>query len=71
MKRKWGLGSWCVGGGLATFFSGGQVVAEIVCLSDMGLRVFYRGKLLREKPYATIGNAKLAAERALRKERSQ
>lgn len=67
MKRKWGLGCWSVGGNVWSLYSAGQIVSEIVRLSD-GFRTFFRGKLVREKPYTNIGNARLAAERALRKE---
>lgn len=66
MRRTWGIGSWTVGGGIWHLYSDGQLVSEIVRLND-GFRAFFRGKLMREKPYTNIGNAKLAAERALMK----
>jgi len=69
VRRKWGLGSWSCGGGTWCLHSKGQLVSEIVRLSD-GFRTFVRGKLVREKPYTTIGFARLAAELVLRKELS-
>lgn len=69
MRRNWGLGSW--GWSSAPYnllASKGETVAEIVRLQD-GYRTFFRGKLVREKPYKTLGVARLAAELALRKER--
>lgn len=65
MRRTWGLGCWSVGGGTWCLYSKGELVGEIVRL-NAGFFAFFRGSLLRVKPYATIGNARLAVERTLR-----
>ena len=67
MRRKWGLGCWSIGGGTWFLHAKGQLVGEIVRLSG-GFFAFFRGTLVRVKPYATIGNARLAVERVLQKE---
>ena len=69
MKRKWGVGCW--GQSSCSYMSCaslGETVAEAVCLTG-GWYVFFRGTLLREKPYASRGRAMLAVEQVLRKER--